>query len=79
MHISWPLGPLSLFFFLKCHFFVNSICLSLPFSVLVFILFVVGFREQLWKAHIYMLKYAEEQLSANKPDGAFSSEDLAAG
>lgn len=56
-------SSLTFFFMIVVSYFANSICLSLPFSVLVFILFVVGFREQLWKAHIYTLKYAEKQLS----------------
>lgn len=82
MHISWPLGPLSLFFFLLlwCHFSRILFVYLCPFlSLCSFCLLLLGFREQLWKAHIYTLKYAEKQSSPNKPDVAFSSEDFAVG
>lgn len=77
MHILWPLGPLLLFCFFI--FFFYSTCLSLPFSVLVFIPSHCRFTEQLWKSHISTFKYAKKQLSLNKPDGAFPSKDITVG
>lgn len=57
MHISWPLGR----FYLWCHFLWILFVYLCPFLSLCSILLVVGFREQLWKAHISPVKYAEKQ------------------
>lgn len=78
MHISWPLGPLSLFFlWLWCHILRILFVYLCPFLSLCSFCLLLGLESNYGKHTFTRLNMQKNSWVQNKPDGAFSSEDFA--